>query len=240
MYQLKSGNNYVVGVQIRTPPTTTLKCRCTVSCEELVGTQTVQELALSLQPESIRMLQSLTHRTITEIQEPSDCSLTNDPGKSFHVRDMATKVAPQMAVPFHEPLSFSSDSLLDDEDFERLDEKLRIMTSSYPTALEPGNDITLDSDDERELNEPIIAKQDAVVAQSTKLQSTASKRQANEALLNKSENATVKFQKFSPLVNGPSLSTYSNLRTNDSNAGVPTPQPLLTNQDSLAAGKGYK
>ncbi|KAK9260022.1 hypothetical protein V1519DRAFT_449821, partial [Lipomyces tetrasporus] len=111
------------------------------------------------------------------------------------------------------------------------------MTSSYPTALEPGNDITLDSDDERELNEPIIAKQDAVVAQSTKLQSTASKRQANEALLNKSENATVKFQKFSPLVNGPSLSTYSNLRTNDSNAGVPTPQPLLTNQDSLAAGK---
>jgi hypothetical protein len=117
---MKNGNTFVVGVQIRSLPTTALKCRCAVSCEELVGTQTVQELQLTLQPESIRMLQSLSQRKITEFQKQTKSSQASDPGKSLPIGDKDTK-----HVPFDDQLNFSSDSLLDDEDFERLDEQLR-------------------------------------------------------------------------------------------------------------------
>jgi hypothetical protein len=103
--------------------------------------------------------------------------------------------------------------------------------------LDPGNDITLDSDDERELNEPIITKQDTTPAQSIR-QSTGSKRCANEALMNENYGFTTKLQKFAGLCKEPLSSKDWNLRFTDIDDSGPNHEQLLIKPEPLATLKG--
>ncbi|KAK9467138.1 Sec63 Brl domain-containing protein [Lipomyces arxii] len=67
MYQLKPSRQYIVYAVLQNWPIQPLMARCTVACEELVGTDAVNEIEVALQLEHKELLQSKSQVKIAEL-----------------------------------------------------------------------------------------------------------------------------------------------------------------------------